>query len=183
MWKKTDQRLVNFGKCDKIHNANVIKTLAKICPNQKRNFADRISHDRKSGGRCIDQGSHNLSKSRRGSVSKNVSSSQKGYQRPLINLKHLNQFIPYQHFKMEDLLRFKKVLLKGNYMHKLDLQDAYFLVPLNKKSRKYVRFLWSNNLYEFMCLCFGLGSAPRVFTELLKIPIALLPRLNIRLFI
>ena len=63
-------------------------------------------------------------------------------------------------FKMEDLLRFKKVLLKGNYMHKLDLQDAYFLVPLNKKSRKYVRFLWSNNLYEFMCLCFGLGSAP-----------------------
>ena len=106
-----------------------------------------------------------------------------GYQRPLINLKHLNQFIPYQHSKMEDLLRFKKVLLKGNYMHKLDLQDAYFLVPLNKKSRKYVRFLWSNNLYEFMCLCFGLGSAPRVFTDLLKIPIALLPRLNIRLFI
>lgn len=79
MWKKTDQRLVNFGKCDKIHNANVIKTLAKICPNQKRNFADRISHDRKRGGRCIDQGSHNLSKSRRGSVSKNVSSSQKGW--------------------------------------------------------------------------------------------------------
>ena len=86
-------------------------------------------------------------------------------------------------FKMEDLLRFKKVLLKGNYMHKLDLQDAYFLVPLNKKSRKYVRFLWSNNLYEFMCLCFGVGSAPRVCTKLLKIPIALLPRLNIRLFI
>ena len=86
-------------------------------------------------------------------------------------------------FKMEDLLRFKKVLLKGNYMHKLDLQDAYFLVPLNKKSRKYVRSLWSNNLYEFMCLCFGLGSAPRVFTKLLKISIALLPRLNIRLFI
>lgn len=79
MWKKTDQRLVNFGKCDKKHNANVIKTLAKICPNQKRNFADRISHDRKRGGRCIDQGSHNLSKSRRGSVSKNVSSSQKGW--------------------------------------------------------------------------------------------------------
>ena len=94
-----------------------------------------------------------------------------GYQRPM------------EDFKMEDLLRFKKVLLKGNYMHKLDLQDAYFLVPLNKKSRKYVRFLWSNNLYEFMCLCFGLGSAPRVFTKLLKIPIALLPRLNIRLFI
>ena len=79
MWKKTDQRSVNFGKCDKKHNANVIKILAKICPNQKRNFADRISHDRKRGGRCIDQGSHNLSKSRRGSVSKNVSSSQKGW--------------------------------------------------------------------------------------------------------
>ena len=34
------------------------------------------------------------------------------------------------------------------------------------------------NLYKFLCLCFGLGPAPRIFTNLLKIYIALLRRLN-----
>ena len=39
------------------------------------------------------------------------------------------------------------------------------------------------NLYEFLCLCFGLGPAPRIFPKLLKVPIALLRRLNICLVI
>ena len=30
------------------------------------------------------------------------------------------------------------------------------------------------NLYEFLCLCFGLGPAPRIFTKLLKTPSAIL---------
>ena len=50
-------------------------------------------------------------------------------------------------------------------------------------SRKFVRFAWSGNLYEFVYLCFGLGPAPRIFSKLLKAPIALLRRLNIRLVI
>ena len=34
-----------------------------------------------------------------------------------------------------------------------------------------------------MCLCFGLGATPRVFTKILKVPISLLRRLNIRILI
>ena len=67
-------------------------------------------------------------------------------------------------------------------MCKLDLKDAYFSVPLNPASRKFVWFLWSGKLYEFLCLCFGLGPAPIIFTKLPKIPI-LLRRLNIRIII
>ena len=63
------------------------------------------------------------------------------------------------------------------------VKDAYYCVPLQKISRKYVRFRWSGNLYEFLCLCFGLGPAPRIFTKLLKIPIAILRRINIRMII
>ena len=66
-------------------------------------------------------------------------------------------------------------------MCKLDLKDAYYCVPLQKISRKYFRFHWSGNLYEFLCLCFGLGPAPRIFTILLKIPIVILRRINIRM--
>ena len=64
-----------------------------------------------------------------------------GGNRPVISLKHLNQVIPYQHFKMEGLHCLRNILKKGDYMCKLDLKDAYFSVPLNPASRKFVRFL------------------------------------------
>ena len=61
--------------------------------------------------------------------------------RPVITLKHLNQFIPYQHFKMDGLYCLLNIPKKGDYMCKLDLKDAYFSVPLNPASRKFVQFL------------------------------------------
>ena len=93
-----------------------------------------------------------------------------GGHRPVINLKNLNKYIPYEHFKMEGLHYLKVMLQQGDYMCKLDLKDPYFSVPLHKDSKKMIRFQWSGNLYEFLCLCFGLGPAPRIFTKLLKIP-------------
>ena len=53
-------------------------------------------------------------------------------------------------------------------------------MPLCVSSRKFVRFAWSGNLYEFHGLSFGLGPAPMIFS---KVPIALLRRLNIPLVI
>ena len=50
-------------------------------------------------------------------------------------------------------------------------------------SKKFVRFVWSGNLYEFLRLCFGFGPASRIFSKLFKVPIALLRRLNIGLVI
>ena len=84
---------------------------------------------------------------------------------------------------MEGLHCLKYLLQENDFLLKKDLKDAYFSVPLQQCSRKYVRFVWSGNLYEFLCLCFGLGPAPKVFTKLLKVPIAILRRMNIRLII
>ena len=68
-------------------------------------------------------------------------------------------------------------------MCKIDLKDEYFSVPIDKDSRKLVRFLWAGDLYEILCLCFGFGPAPRIFTKLLKVPISVLRRLMIRVII
>ena len=68
-------------------------------------------------------------------------------------------------------------------MCKLDLRDAYFTIRINQKYRKYLRFKWEGTLYQFLCLCFGLGQAPLIFTKLMKVPISLLWRLNICLII
>ena len=68
-------------------------------------------------------------------------------------------------------------------MAKLDLKDAYFCVPLHKQSQKFVRFQWDGKLYGFLCLYFGLGPAARIFTKLLKVPLAVLRRLNMLIII
>ena len=59
-----------------------------------------------------------------------------GGHRPIINLKNLNKFVPHQHFKMEGSHCLKCLLQNGDYMCKIDLNDAYFSVSLSKESRK-----------------------------------------------
>ena len=105
--------------------------------------------------------------------------------RLVINLKHLNNFIQHQYFKMEGLNLLQNVLQKGDYMCNLDLKNAYFCVPLKKESRKYVWLQWEGTLtlYEFLCLCFDLSLAPLIFTKILKVPISLLRRLQVRVII
>ena len=51
-----------------------------------------------------------------------------GKNRPVINLKKLNQFISYNHLKIESLLSIKDILKKGNFMYQSDLKDAYFYI-------------------------------------------------------
>jgi hypothetical protein len=106
-----------------------------------------------------------------------------GSQRPILNLKNLNQYVPYEHFKMESLKDVKNIIETNDLMVKIDLKDAYFTLPLSPESRKFVRFQWEGKLYEFLCLCFGLGPAPRLFTKLLKVPVSMLRRINIRIII
>ena len=54
------------------------------------------------------------------------------------------------------------------YMAPLDLKDAYYSIPVMKEHRKYLRFLFNGQLYQFTCLPNGLSSCPRKFTKTLK---------------
>ena len=91
-----------------------------------------------------------------------------GKMRPIINLKGLNKFLVKTHFKMEHLLTILPLLQKDAYMTSLDLTDAYFTLPIADEHRKYLRFAWRGELFEFTCLCFGLSSAPYLFTKVMK---------------
>ena len=48
--------------------------------------------------------------------------------RPIMYLMELNQFLPYQHFKMEDLKGIKSILKQRDFLCKLDPMDAYYTV-------------------------------------------------------
>ena len=91
-----------------------------------------------------------------------------GELRPVINLKPLNHFAEYHHFKMEGLSSLLDLIRSNDYMITMDLKDAYLSVPIHADHSKYLRFEWESHLWEFTCLPFGLSSAPRAFTKVMK---------------
>ncbi|XP_044146965.1 uncharacterized protein LOC122935270 [Bufo gargarizans] len=106
-----------------------------------------------------------------------------GQMRPVINLRPLNRFVRYRHFKMEGIHLLRDLLLKGDWMVKLDLKDAYLTVPVEESSRDLLRFKWKGEIWRFTCLPFGLSSAPWCFTKLMRPVVAWLRSRGIRLII
>jgi len=91
-----------------------------------------------------------------------------GTHRMILNLKTLNKSVNYVHFKMESLNSALQVITPNSYMSSLDIRHAYYLINVEKSHRKYLRFIWRGQLYEYTCLANGICSAPRWFTKLLK---------------
>lgn len=91
-----------------------------------------------------------------------------GSKRFILNLKCLNQFIETSHFKIEDIRVALKLIYPNYFLCTLDLKDAYFLVKVGPGSRKFLRFKFKGQIFEFQCLPFGLCTSPYVFTKLLK---------------
>lgn len=91
-----------------------------------------------------------------------------GESRFILNLKELNKFIKTDHFKLEDSRTVTKLLSKDCYMSTIDLKDAYFSVPVHDSHKKFLRFIWKQDMYEFQVLPFGLSTAPYTFTKILK---------------
>ena len=86
--------------------------------------------------------------------------------RPVIDLKNLNAHIHAPHFRMFTTSSVLSSVEKGDYLFKIDLQDAYFHIPIHPSSRKYLRFAFENRVYQFRVLPFGLNTAPQIFTRL-----------------
>ena len=91
-----------------------------------------------------------------------------GKYRPIINLKSLNSFVQYEHFKQETFNIVLDLIQENDFFTSIDLQDAYFAVPIHKDYRKFLKFSWNGQLFSFSCLPFGLSSAPKIFTKILR---------------
>ena len=64
----------------------------------------------------------------------------------------------------------------------LDMSDAYFSIPIEKNFKKYLKFFWKGTLYEFCALPFGISSAPRIFTKVVKVIFSQIRRFGISSF-
>ena len=86
----------------------------------------------------------------------------------MFNFKGLNEFVCYNHFKMDNLETGIKLLRPGCFMTSIDLKDAYYSIPVAPECQKYLKFVWKETLYCFTCLRMSLTSSPRIFTKVLK---------------
>ena len=50
--------------------------------------------------------------------------------RMILNLKELNKFIVYRHFKMDSLKTLTDLMTQGCYMASVDIKVAYYTVPI-----------------------------------------------------
>ena len=61
--------------------------------------------------------------------------------RLVINLKDLNQFLAFHHFKVESFQTAKDLIQEGDWTIKLDLKEAYHSVPVTPDHQRYLAFL------------------------------------------
>ena len=86
--------------------------------------------------------------------------------RPSLDLSQLNLYLQTGTFKMETPETVRLSLQKGEWVTLLDFSDAYFHIPINQRSRKYLRFFLDKE--TFTALSFGLATAPLGFTKVIK---------------
>lgn len=104
-----------------------------------------------------------------------------GLPRMCMNLRPLNRAVPYRHFKQEGLHTVRKLLQPHDWMVKVDLKDAYHHLWVNRHQRRLFRFRFDDQNYECCSMPFGLASAPRIFTKLIRSVVRVLRAQGVRL--
>ena len=89
--------------------------------------------------------------------------------RPVIDLSTLNGFVAKTKFRMETPATTLRFLRPGDWLFSVDLKDAYFQIPIHPASRPLLRFVWQGRAWQFRALCFGLSTAPQVFTRVMAV--------------
>ena len=88
--------------------------------------------------------------------------------RPILDLSYPNQFLKVEKFKMETLETIRTSIQQGEWVTSIDFKNAYFHIPIQEQSRKYLRFHIQSRSYQFKPLLFGVSTTPMEFTVIAK---------------
>lgn len=99
--------------------------------------------------------------------------------RMILNLKELNKYIIYHHFKMEGIANVRDLITKDCFLASIDLKKAYYAVQIHPSHRRYLRFNFNQVVYQYTCLPNGLSSGPRIFTKIMGVVFSHLRSLNL----
>lgn len=88
--------------------------------------------------------------------------------RPVLDLSALNKFLLDVHFRMETPASIRDSIQEGDWAASIDLSDAYYHLLVHRRDRKFLRFQWKGQTFQFRALPFGLSLAPWVFTRVVR---------------
>ena len=101
--------------------------------------------------------------------------------RPVIDLSHFLRFVDVAPFQMVTIQSMLLSVHQGHWMASIDLEEAYLQVPVHPTSRHFLRFIIRDPVSQFQTLCFGLSTAPQVFTRVVAPVSAILDSQGIRM--
>ena len=90
-----------------------------------------------------------------------------GSKQMILNLKRLNKFVDYKHFKMKSLQNVLELIRPGVYMASIDVKDAFYSIPIHKNHQAYLTFFIEEYL-KYLCMPNEYGPAMRIFTIFLE---------------
>ena len=105
-----------------------------------------------------------------------------GKLQPIIDLSLLNRYIKKQPFKMETVKSVRQSMANNDWAVSTDLTDAYLHVPIHPRSRKYLRFVYEDQTFQFTALPFGMSLSPWNFTNWMAVIAAHLRQRAISVF-
>ena len=105
-----------------------------------------------------------------------------GKLRLIIDLFLLNRYIKKQAFKMETVKSVRQAMGLNDWAVSIDLTDVYLHVPIHHQSRKYIRFVHEDQVYNFMALPFGMSLSLLIFSKLMDVIAAFLCQRAIPVF-
>lgn len=100
--------------------------------------------------------------------------------RLVVDLRHLNKHVVPTTCKYESLANLEHSLHRDDWLVSFDLKSGYYHVPMHPAHTKFVTVEMDGELFAFQALPFGLSTAPRVFTKVMRPFVAALRSHGIR---
>ncbi|KAI2646866.1 Transposon Ty3-G Gag-Pol polyprotein [Labeo rohita] len=101
--------------------------------------------------------------------------------RPILDLRLLNRSVKRLKFKMLTIKQVVSQIRSEDWFVTIDLKDAYFHVSILPQHRKFLRFAFRGEAYQYRVLPFGLALSPRTFTKCVDAALAPLRLQGIRI--
>ncbi|KAL0201494.1 hypothetical protein M9458_004681, partial [Cirrhinus mrigala] len=101
--------------------------------------------------------------------------------RPFLDLRQLNRSVMWLKFRMLTVSQVVSQIRSEDWFVTIDLKDAYFLVSILPQHRKFLRFAFRGEAYQYRVLPFGLALSPRTFTNCVDAALAPLRLRGIRI--
>ncbi|KAL0190072.1 hypothetical protein M9458_017171, partial [Cirrhinus mrigala] len=100
---------------------------------------------------------------------------------PILDLRQLNRSVMRLKFRMLTVSQVVSQIRPEDWFVTIDLKDMYFHVSILPQHRKFLKFAFRGEAYQYRVLPFGLALSPRTFTKCVDAALAPLRLLGIRI--